>query len=266
MREKISELTRSGACMSCHSMINPLGFSLEHYDAVGRFRTKDGDKTIDASADYTTDDGRTFSGREAIEAAIRAGLMANRGSKLDITADTVRADFNDLLTAARGQPDAQRLLLVFAGATLPPDATPEQRASFEAGESGELSPLMCVDKDPAALADFAALCDEAAAMGQPWVLVFAAALSGAGQHPLASSQIDSALRTTGKAVLFTSLTLIVSVAMWLFSGLQFQADMGLLLVFMFTANLLGALLMLPALAWLCSKFLPMKPQGGIAIQ
>jgi len=75
-----------------------------------------------------------------------------------------------------------------------------------------------------------------------------------------------ALRSTGKAVLFTSLTLIVSVAMWLFSGLQFQADMGLLLVFMFTANLLGALLMLPALAWLCFKFLPMKPQGGIAIQ
>ena len=75
-----------------------------------------------------------------------------------------------------------------------------------------------------------------------------------------------ALRTTGKAVLFTSLTLIVSVAMWLFSGLQFQADMGLLLVFMFTANLFGALLMLPALAWLCSKFLQMKPKGGLAIQ
>jgi len=77
---------------------------------------------------------------------------------------------------------------------------------------------------------------------------------------------QQALRSTGKAVLFTSLTLIVSVAMWLFSGLQFQADMGLLLVFMFTANLLGALLMLPALAWLCSKFLPMKPHGGLAIQ
>lgn len=43
-----------------------------------------------ADADYTTDDGRTFSGREAIEDAIRAGLAANRGSKLAITADTVR--------------------------------------------------------------------------------------------------------------------------------------------------------------------------------
>jgi uncharacterized protein (TIGR02246 family) len=41
-------------------------------------------------ADYTTDDGRTFSGREAIEGAIRAGLMANRGSKLAIAVDTVR--------------------------------------------------------------------------------------------------------------------------------------------------------------------------------
>lgn len=41
-------------------------------------------------ADYTTDDGRTFSGREAIEGAIRAGLAANRGSKLAITVDTVR--------------------------------------------------------------------------------------------------------------------------------------------------------------------------------
>jgi len=42
-------------------------------------------------ADYTTDDGRTFSGREAIEGAIRAGLAANRGSKLAIALDSVRA-------------------------------------------------------------------------------------------------------------------------------------------------------------------------------
>ena len=41
-------------------------------------------------ADYTTDDGRTFSGRQAIEGAIRAGLMSNRGSKLTIAVDSVR--------------------------------------------------------------------------------------------------------------------------------------------------------------------------------
>jgi uncharacterized protein len=60
----------------------------------------------------------------------------------------------------------------------------------------------------------------------------------------------NALRHTGKAVIFTSLSLIVAVVTWMFSGLQYQADMGLLLFLMFTANLFGAILLLPALAWL----------------
>lgn len=57
MREKVAELTRDAACMSCHSVINPLGFSLEHFDAVGRFRTTEKDRVIDAVSDYTTNDG-----------------------------------------------------------------------------------------------------------------------------------------------------------------------------------------------------------------
>jgi hypothetical protein len=60
MREKVAELTRPQACQTCHSVINPLGFSLEQYDAVGRFRTREGDRTIDPVSDYTTDDGRTI--------------------------------------------------------------------------------------------------------------------------------------------------------------------------------------------------------------
>jgi len=108
--------------------------------------------------------------------------------------------FNDLLAAARQQPDAQRLLLVFAGATLPADATPEQRARFEAGESGELAPLMCVDKDPAALLDFTALKTEAAAIGPEWVLVFAAALSGQGRMAPAAAQVEAALQRMVEAV------------------------------------------------------------------
>src|SRR3546814_2412253 len=59
-----------------------------------------------------------------------------------------------------------------------------------------------------------------------------------------------ALRHTGKAVIFTSASLVLSVFTWLFSGLQFQADMGLLLLFMFSTNLFGAIFLLPALAWL----------------
>ncbi len=65
------------------------------------------------------------------------------------------------------------------------------------------------------------------------------------------------LQHTGKAVIFTSVALLVSVSTWLFSGLQFQADMGLLLVFMFTANLFGAILVLPAIA----HFL-VRPRAG----
>jgi hypothetical protein len=84
-------------------------------------------------------------------------------------------------------------LLVFAAASLPAGATAEQRARFEAGESGELTPLMCVDKDPAELKDFAALQAEALSMGQDWALVFAAALSGTGSQAPASARVDAAL-------------------------------------------------------------------------
>jgi predicted RND superfamily exporter protein len=56
------------------------------------------------------------------------------------------------------------------------------------------------------------------------------------------------LKMTGKAVVFTGITLGIGVATWLFSGLQFQRDMGKLLVFMFTANMFGAILILPAIA------------------
>ena len=57
-----------------------------------------------------------------------------------------------------------------------------------------------------------------------------------------------ALRSAGTAVAFTSITLTIGVATWMFSPLKFQADMGLLLAYMFFVNMLGAFLVLPALA------------------
>ncbi|MGH8441331.1 MAG: efflux RND transporter permease subunit [Nevskiaceae bacterium] len=66
------------------------------------------------------------------------------------------------------------------------------------------------------------------------------------------------LKMTGKAVVFTGVTLGFGVATWLFSDLQFQRDMGVMLVFMFTANMFGAILILPAIArfMLTEKALP----------
>ena len=86
--------------------------------------------------------------------------------------------FDDLLQAARAQPTPQRLLFVFAHAELPADSTPAQRERFEQGEGGALVPFMCVDKDPAELQSFDQLAQEANAIGQPWGMVFAAAMSG----------------------------------------------------------------------------------------
>jgi hypothetical protein len=59
MREKVASLTKSDACMSCHSIINPLGFSLEHYDAVGRLRTEDNGRPIDATGEFKALTGET---------------------------------------------------------------------------------------------------------------------------------------------------------------------------------------------------------------
>jgi len=59
------------------------------------------------------------------------------------------------------------------------------------------------------------------------------------------------LRLTGRAVIFTGFTLAAGVGTWMFSDLQFQADMGLLLAFIFLANMVGSIVLLPALVrWL----------------
>ena len=58
----------------------------------------------------------------------------------------------------------------------------------------------------------------------------------------------AALNERGSAVLFTGITLAIGVSTWVFSSLKFQMDMGILLTFMFLVNMLGAILVLPAIA------------------
>lgn len=59
-----------------------------------------------------------------------------------------------------------------------------------------------------------------------------------------------AMQQRGSAAVFTAITMAIGVGTWTLSALKFQADMGLLLAFMFLVNMLGAICLLPALgAW-----------------
>lgn len=60
MREKVAEMTRNADCMTCHEIINPLGFTLENFDAVGRHRTTDGGRLIDPVAEFPSIEGETI--------------------------------------------------------------------------------------------------------------------------------------------------------------------------------------------------------------
>ena len=72
MREKVAELTSKPACMSCHVTINPLGFSFERFDAVGRVRATDNKKPVDPVSDYATSDGSVIKLTGARDVAIHA--------------------------------------------------------------------------------------------------------------------------------------------------------------------------------------------------
>jgi cytochrome c553 len=67
-RERVALQTKAEACMSCHSMINPLGFTLEHFDALGRYRAAEKDRPVDALGSYITRSGdeAKFSGAKEL--------------------------------------------------------------------------------------------------------------------------------------------------------------------------------------------------------
>ena len=93
------------------------------------------------------------------------------------------SSYNDLIQASHSQQEPQRLLFVFCRAELPDEASPEERAAFERGEGGALTPVICVDKTPEEAPDFGALQEESRATGQSWDVVFVAAMSGRGGTP-----------------------------------------------------------------------------------
>jgi len=70
MREQLEQHRQNPVCASCHTRMDPLGFGLENFDAVGAWRTQEGKFTINASG--TLPDGRSFEGPQGLEAVLKA--------------------------------------------------------------------------------------------------------------------------------------------------------------------------------------------------
>jgi hypothetical protein len=68
MRERLAQHRADPACAGCHKLMDPAGFALENYDAIGRWRTQEAGKVIDASGGLP--DGAAFSGAEGLQQAL----------------------------------------------------------------------------------------------------------------------------------------------------------------------------------------------------
>jgi hypothetical protein len=74
LRQQLEQHRANPVCASCHTRMDPLGFGLENYDAVGSWRDKDGNVAIDSSG--ALPDGRTFRGTEGLKAILRSDREA----------------------------------------------------------------------------------------------------------------------------------------------------------------------------------------------
>ena len=89
LREKMEQHRGNPVCASCHAMIDPLGFALEHFDAIGRWRDTDGGAAINATIDWR---GRTIDS----PGTFRAALLGRGSTFVDTVAEK-------LLTYALGR-------------------------------------------------------------------------------------------------------------------------------------------------------------------
>jgi len=72
LRQQMEQHRANAMCASCHNKMDPLGFGLENYDAIGRWRTMDGKFPVDASG--TLPNGKTFSSPAQMRAELRSQL------------------------------------------------------------------------------------------------------------------------------------------------------------------------------------------------
>lgn len=70
LRQQLEEHRKNATCASCHSRMDPLGFGLENYDAIGGWRTEDGKFPVDSTG--ALPDGRSFSGPNELKTILKA--------------------------------------------------------------------------------------------------------------------------------------------------------------------------------------------------
>jgi hypothetical protein len=68
MRERMAQHRADPACAGCHALMDPVGFSMENYDAIGRWRTAESGKSIDAAG--ALPDGSKFDGVAGLQQAL----------------------------------------------------------------------------------------------------------------------------------------------------------------------------------------------------
>jgi hypothetical protein len=111
MRQQLEQHRKDSACATCHARMDPLGFGYENFDAVGRWRTKEGRHAIDAAG--VLPDGSKFNG----PAELRKVLLAKKGQYVRTLVDkmltyatgrgTVRADRCSIEEIAKGVEKAE---------------------------------------------------------------------------------------------------------------------------------------------------------------
>jgi hypothetical protein len=89
-RQQVERHRSNAVCASCHSRMDPLGFALENFDVIGRWRTRDEGGEIDASG--TLPDGKVFAGPQGLK-----DLLLSRPDAF------VRATLSRLMTYALGR-------------------------------------------------------------------------------------------------------------------------------------------------------------------
>jgi hypothetical protein len=97
VRQRLEAHRRNPACASCHSVIDPVGFALENFNAIGAWRERDGDALVDASG--TLVDGTRVAGPEDLAAALlaRSRMFATTATEKLMTYALGRAvDYRDM--------------------------------------------------------------------------------------------------------------------------------------------------------------------------